>query len=144
MSPRPLVARYRHACPSCVSAWSARSALGYASGSTSYGYGYDASSANSGSAYGFGGRRYAHAAAMPQDDAAAGPSRRHADYTFPTRGKRGGPPDPFEVLGLERSALPGEIKAKCECPFLCYPYRLLHDLCFAQLELVLWILVLEL
>lgn len=61
------------------------------------------------------GRRYAHAAAMEED--AAGPSRpqrRHADYTFPTRGARGGPPDPFEVLGLERSALPGEIKAKCE------------------------------
>ncbi|EJT49207.1 hypothetical protein A1Q1_01688 [Trichosporon asahii var. asahii CBS 2479] len=94
-----------HACPSCMSAWSVRSAS--ASGS---GYNYDVASP---SAFGLG-RRYAHAAAMPEEE--AGPSRPHrdADYKFPERGARGGPPDPFEILGLERSALPGEIKAKSD------------------------------
>lgn len=113
MSPRPLISASRasrrmHACPSCMSAWSVRSAS--ASGS---GYNYDVASP---SAFGLG-RRYAHAAAMPEEE--AGPSRPHrdADYKFPERGARGGPPDPFEILGLERSALPGEIKAKCESLF---------------------------
>lgn len=89
-----------------MSTWSARSASG------SGGYGSYVASGSSLSAPGLG-RRYARAAAMPEDE--AGPSqRRNADYKFPEKGARGGPPDPFEILGLERSALPGEIKAKCE------------------------------
>lgn len=74
--------------------------------------------------------RYAHAARMPEPDqdepeARAGPShtskqragvnsshRTQEDYTFPKRGRNGGAPDPYEVLGLERSADEGDIKKK--------------------------------
>lgn len=70
--------------------------------------------------------RYAHAAAFADDSddnlgqsqsQQAGPSRprrRVDDYRFPEKGRRGGPPDPYEVLGLERSAGAGEIKSQCE------------------------------
>lgn len=87
----------------------------YASSSSSSGNIYGVTSGlPSGSLGSTSSRRYAHAAAMPEEE--AGPSRPHrnADYKFPERGARGGPPDPFEILGLERTALPGEIKAKCE------------------------------
>lgn len=73
------------------------------------------------------GTRWAHAAALedhphphPADaTAAAGPSRRPRrakmeDYVFPETGAKGGPPTPFEILGLERSASGGQIKAACE------------------------------
>ncbi|GMK57596.1 hypothetical protein CspeluHIS016_0404300 [Cutaneotrichosporon spelunceum] len=49
------------------------------------------------------------------DAAEAGPSRprrRTEDYRFPTKGKRGGPPDPYEILALKRGAEPREIKAQ--------------------------------
>jgi len=81
--------------------------------------------------------RYAsHAAAFAEDDMngnmhgngnssnlgngqAAGPQRARrarpaADYRFPEKGKRGGPPDPYEILALERGATGAEIKAACE------------------------------
>ncbi|CAK9784909.1 DnaJ-domain-containing protein [Cutaneotrichosporon oleaginosum] len=58
--------------------------------------------------------RRAHAAAFPTD-AEAGPSRPQRpmdDYRFPEKGRRGGPPDPYEVLGLERGAGAREIKSQ--------------------------------
>lgn len=65
--------------------------------------------------------RSAHAAAFSDADSDdhpnAGPSRprrRMEDYRFPESGKRGGKPDPYEVLGLERAAAAGQIKAQCE------------------------------
>lgn len=36
------------------------------------------------------------------------------NYRFPTKGVNGGPPGPFEVLGLSRSASQAEIKSQCE------------------------------
>ncbi|BEJ17379.1 hypothetical protein CspHIS471_0607800 [Cutaneotrichosporon sp. HIS471] len=59
--------------------------------------------------------RCAHAAAFINEGTEAGPSRprrRMDDYRFPTKGKRGGPPDPYEVLALKRGAEPREIKAQ--------------------------------
>ncbi|BEI80555.1 hypothetical protein CcaverHIS002_0110840 [Cutaneotrichosporon cavernicola] len=59
--------------------------------------------------------RCAHAAAFINEGTEAGPSRprqRMDDYIFPTKGKRGGPPDPYEVLALKRGAEPREIKAQ--------------------------------
>lgn len=34
-------------------------------------------------------------------------------YRFPTRGKNGGLPGPYEVLGLDKSASSAEIKSQC-------------------------------
>lgn len=75
--------------------------------------------------------RFAHAARLPADDeqpAEAGPSRTRrarpshkgkervvdSDYRFPEKGRNGGPPNPYEVLGLERSASDSEIKQTCK------------------------------
>ncbi|TXT10715.1 hypothetical protein VHUM_02220 [Vanrija humicola] len=62
-------------------------------------------------------RRGAHTAALDNDstNAHAGPSRpRRAadDYRFPQTGRRGGPPDPYEVMALPRGASAADIKAK--------------------------------
>ncbi|WOO82770.1 Chaperone protein DnaJ [Vanrija pseudolonga] len=65
-------------------------------------------------------RRAAHTAAIDpdrdRDNAQAGPSRpriRHdSDYRFPRTGRRGGPPDPYEVMALTRGASAADIKAK--------------------------------
>lgn len=54
------------------------------------------------------------AAAEDQQRQRARPGRAASDYRFPAKGKRGGPPDPFEVLGLERTADGAEIKSACE------------------------------
>lgn len=88
------------------------------------------------------GRRFAHAARLPEAEEEhdhqrpgpshtskqrAGPSLRarsvndaqrrgHEEYIFPKRGSHGGAPDPFEVLGLERTADEGDIKKKCASP----------------------------
>ncbi len=35
-------------------------------------------------------------------------------YRFPQMGRNGGSPDPFEVLGVERSASEKEVKQQCE------------------------------
>lgn len=43
-----------------------------------------------------------------------GKQRDQDSYRFPARGSRGGLPDPFEVLGLDRSASDKEIKQQCE------------------------------
>ena len=82
--------------------------------------------------------RQAHAARLPSEDddvdhsQEAGPSRLSAStqhrvrslkgkereteipYCFPQRSRRGGPPDPYEILALERTASEGEIKRRCE------------------------------
>lgn len=64
--------------------------------------------------------RTAHTAAIDPDreNAQAGPSRPRirpdADYRFPKTSKRGGPPDPYEVMALTRGASAADIKAKCE------------------------------
>ncbi|KAL1408975.1 hypothetical protein Q8F55_005792 [Vanrija albida] len=62
-------------------------------------------------------RRAAHTAAAEDDgdaNARAGPSnpRRDSDYRFPAAGRRGGPPDPYEVMALTRGASAADIKAK--------------------------------
>lgn len=36
------------------------------------------------------------------------------NYRFPTKGPNGGPPGPFEILGLSRSASQADIKSQCE------------------------------
>ncbi|RSH90356.1 hypothetical protein EHS25_001690 [Saitozyma podzolica] len=57
--------------------------------------------------------RYAHAhaaAAEEPSDPDPGPSRPRDPYRFPQSGRGGGPPDPFEVLGLDRSADEAQIK----------------------------------
>jgi hypothetical protein len=65
------------------------------------------------------GRRFAHAAAAaaaearPASGQVKGKERAH-DYQFPTRGRHGGPPDPYEILGLDRSASDRDIKQQCE------------------------------
>jgi hypothetical protein len=39
------------------------------------------------------------------------------NYRFPTKGANGGPPGPFEILGLSRSASQAEIKSQCESAY---------------------------
>jgi hypothetical protein len=61
--------------------------------------------------------RYAHAhaaAAEEPSDPDPAPSRPRDPYRFPQSGRGGGPPDPFEVLGLDRSADEAQIKRQCE------------------------------
>lgn len=40
-----------------------------------------------------------------------------SDYRFPERGSSGGLPDPFEVLGLDRTASHEDVKRQCESCF---------------------------
>lgn len=78
--------------------------------------------------------RFAHAARLPEDDTPsqpqAGPSatripsrpslkgkERASEYRFPEKGRSGGPPTPYEVLGLERSASDSEIKKTCKTTY---------------------------
>ena len=85
-------------------------------------------------------RRSAHAAAQPTEEnqATAGPSNYYRrsptassnssgnastkgkgkaeDYTFPKKGRMGGEPDPFEIMGVDRSAPQSEVKKQCMFP----------------------------
>jgi hypothetical protein len=36
-------------------------------------------------------------------------------YRFPTKGRRGGAPDPFEVLGVTPTTCDKDIREECEC-----------------------------
>lgn len=81
--------------------------------------------------------RYAHAATAPSQDEEnqAGPSNYYRsdasssgpgskgkspdrgetnEYRFPAKGRGGGPPDPFDVMALDRSASQAEVKKQCE------------------------------
>ncbi|RXK37580.1 hypothetical protein M231_05122 [Tremella mesenterica] len=58
--------------------------------------------------------RYTHAArasSLDGESSQAGSSRM-GEYRFPTKGRNGGPPDPYEVLGLGRGADEGEVKRR--------------------------------
>jgi hypothetical protein len=81
--------------------------------------------------------RSAHAAAQPSEESqsTAGPSNyyrrspQHAStngngndkgkgkaeegYRFPKKGRSGGEPDPFEIMGIDRSAPQSEVKRQC-------------------------------
>lgn len=43
-------------------------------------------------------------------------------YRFPEKGRNGGPPDPFEVMALDRSATQQEVKQQCKY-FACHSQR---------------------
>lgn len=43
-----------------------------------------------------------------------GKEKDNSSYRFPDKGRNGGSPDPFEVLGLDRSASEAEVKRQCE------------------------------
>lgn len=76
--------------------------------------------------------RSAHAAAQQSEEnqATAGPSNYYrrsppdmngkgkgkADegYSFPKKGRNGGEPDPFEIMGVDRSAPQSEVKKQCK------------------------------
>ena len=83
-------------------------------------------------------KRSAHAAAQSSDDSQssnAGPSNYYrrststppADtkgkgkddgYRFPKTGRSGGEPDPFEIMGIDRSSSQSEVKKQCMSPYL--------------------------
>lgn len=78
--------------------------------------------------------RNAHTAAMSDDSLDQGSSSSYGDsasqahlgkgkgrqdslaqsYRFPEKGMNGGPPDPFEVMALDRSATQQEVKQQCK------------------------------
>ena len=77
-------------------------------------------------------KRSAHAATQPSDEGAAGPSNyyrrststssdtkgksKDEGYRFPKKGRNGGEPDPFEILGIDRSSSQSEVKKQCTYP----------------------------
>lgn len=46
-------------------------------------------------------------------------------YRFPQAGKEGGPPDPYEILALDRHATNKDIKRRCESSSLVTDLKML-------------------
>ena len=46
-----------------------------------------------------------------------GDGRRNNEYRFPKKGGKGGEPDPFEVMALDRTASQSDVKKQCTSKF---------------------------
>ena len=54
---------------------------------------------------------------ISRDEGTSGSSSGGKDeYRFPVKGRKGGEPDPFEVMALDRTASPSEVKKQCKLP----------------------------